>query len=155
MKNILAFTVIAFVTIGLTGCANTQSATGMSKQQIGTLVGGAAGAATGAAVFGGGARTYGIIGGALVGALLGSSIGHSMDKQDAQQALQASINTPLGKEAVWRNQKTGTTYVVRPVGEYVQGSAFCRKAQILIDGGKQKAYTTVCKGADGKWYVKS
>jgi len=145
MKNILAIVfAITFACI-ISSCTQT---TGMSKRQTGALVGGGAGAAAGYALGGG---AIGIIGGTVIGALLGSSIGHYMDKQDAQRALAASINQPVNRTKTWTSN--GHTYSVTPQKEYVQGSTYCRQAKIMVDG-KHVGYQTVCRGKDGKWYIK-
>ena len=88
------------------------------------------------------------------GLVLTAAFSKSMDQQDKINTQQALVATPMGQQAVWTNTKTKTSYTIKPVNEYQSGSSFCRQAQLVINDGKQTAYTTICRGPDGKWYVK-
>lgn len=147
------FLLIVLSALGIVACATQPGEPGFTKQQVGVVTGGVAGGFLGSQMFRG-EPVIGAVGGAIIGSLVGGAIGQYMDQQDRINAQQAMIKTPIGQEAVWTNAKTGTSYTVRPTREYQSGRSYCREAQILIDGGKQKAYTTVCRGTDGKWYVK-
>jgi surface antigen len=137
----------------LVGCANQG---GITKQQVGTVAGGVVGGIIGNEVFHGGGKTAGIIGGTIVGAMLGSAIGQSMDQQDQMHAQQALTTVPMGQEAAWTNERTGTEYTVRPINEYSSNGSYCRRAKITInvEGKRDTAYTTVCR-RNGKWYTQS
>ena len=146
--------IVALFSIAMVACSTGPGSTPtITKSQIGTVAGGAAGAAIGSQVVSGSGQPYAIAGGAILGALLGGSIGKYMDQQDQINAQQAMINVPVGQEAVWNNPNTKTSYAVKPVKEYQSGSSYCRQAQVSIDQGKQVTYTTVCRGPDGKWYT--
>ncbi|KPJ67924.1 MAG: hypothetical protein AMJ43_02300 [Coxiella sp. DG_40] len=149
----MKFLLIALFTVVLVACATQPGQPGFTKQQVGAVTGGVAGGYLGSQMFGG-EPVAGAIGGAIIGTLVGGAIGQYMDQQDRINAQQAMIRTPVGQEAVWTNTNTGTSYVVRPTREYQEGQTYCREAQILINDGKEKAYTTVCRGSDGRWYVK-
>lgn len=148
----MKFLLIALFTMALVACATQPGEPGITKQQVGAVTGGVAGGFLGSQMFRG-EPVIGAVGGAIIGTLVGGAIGQYMDQQDRINAQQAMIRTPIGQEAVWTNPKTKTSYTVRPTREYQRGRSYCREAQILIDGGKQKAYTTVCRGPDGRWHV--
>lgn len=78
-----------------------------------------------------------------------------MDQQDKVNTRHALIATPVGQEAVWTNSSTKISYIVRPIKEYQNGQLSCRQAGISVNNGKQQSPITVCRGPDGKWYVKS
>jgi surface antigen len=154
MNTNFKFLLSGALALGLAGCAQPGYIT---HQDVGTVAGGIAGGALGSAVFHGHGQTAGIIGGTIICALIGSSIGQSMDRQDQLNAQQALINTPMGQEASWTNQKSGANYTVRPVNVYRSGEKHCRRAltTVTIDGRRDQAYMTVCRVDNGPWHVQN
>lgn len=149
----LRIIVTLMVIAALTACSDYSN--GISKQDVGTVAGGVAGGVIGSQLFHGDSQVFGAVGGAILGSLVGSSIGKSMDQQDRVNTTQALISTPIGQEAAWTNSRTGTSYIVRPVNDYRSGNQYCRRAKVYIDNGRNVAYTTVCRGSDGRWYLQS
>jgi len=138
----LKFLIVASFATVLVACTTGHTSTPIiTDQQVGTVVDASPVANP---------PTYGT----LDGLVLSGTIGKAMNQQDKINTQQALVATPMGQQAVWTNTKTKTSYTIKPVNEYQSGSSFCRQAQILINDGKQTAYTTICRGPDGKWYVK-
>lgn len=152
MNTSVKFLLSGAIALGLVGCAQPGQIT---RQDVGTVAGGVAGGALAGSVFHGSGQTAAIVGGTILGALIGSSIGQSMDRQDQLNAQQALINTPMGQEATWSNQKNGANYTVRPVKVYNKGTRHCRQAltTVTIDNRVSHAYMTVCRTGNGPWYV--
>ena len=91
------------------GCANLP---GTDTEQ-GTVIGGVAGAAAGAAIAGSGHRTLGALLGGIIGAGSGYMIGARRDRVDAdpadQQAAQAAISRAQSDPATVADVSTSTT----------------------------------------------
>lgn len=148
----IAFTVIA---AGMIGCTTGPGTTGVTKQQVGTVAGGAAGGLLGSQIGKGSGRTVAIIGGTILGALLGGAVGQYMDEQDKLNAEHAMTAVPIGQQANWTNSQ-GANYTVTPIREYRTSSGqFCRmgKTTVTINGQYKQADVTVCQRPDGSWYV--
>lgn len=130
------------------GCAILASCSAPpSKQQVGLVTGGVAGAAIGS-LFGGGSGKVVATGvGAVGGALIGSEIGKSMEAKD-QQITTLSMNNGL-QESSWKNQQTGITYTVKPNPTmYVNNQGLvCRNFNIAMDdqGHTQSMPGTACQ----------
>jgi outer membrane lipoprotein SlyB len=77
MKLLVAIAATPFV---LANCAGD-----VSKQDVGTVVGGATGALIGSQIGSGSGRVVGAAVGGVAGAVVGSQIGKSMDIQDEHQ----------------------------------------------------------------------
>ncbi len=75
LKNVTALAAIPMILIGCAG--------DVSKQDAGTLIGGATGALVGSQFGHGSGRIVGAGIGGVAGALVGSQVGKSMDRQDA------------------------------------------------------------------------
>lgn len=123
-------------TIGaiVVGCALlTSCSTPPSKQQVGLVTGGAAGAAIGSLFGGGSGKVVATAVGAVGGALVGSEIGKSMEEKD-QKNTTLSMNNGL-QESSWKNPKTGITYTVKPNPTmYVNNKGLvCRNFNIEMD----------------------
>jgi len=150
MKRMAIMSASTLVAIGLlSGCAPGQNTGGA------TLAGAAAGGLLGAAAFHGDGAILGIIGGALVGSIVGNQIGRYMDRQDAANMRTAIVNTPVGEEATWTNERTDITYTVKPVRNYHEGEHYCREYQttILVGGRPKNAFGRACRMPDGQWRV--
>lgn len=145
MRQLRIKQVMATVVVGcalLTSCS-----TPPSKQQVGLVTGGVAGAAIGS-LFGGGSGKVVATGvGAVGGALIGSEIGKSMEEKD-QQNMTLSMNNGL-QESYWKNPKTGITYTVKPNPTmYVNNKGqVCRHFDVAMDeqGYSQSTAGTACQ----------
>lgn len=142
----------------LAGCTTTGH-----KQDIGTVLGGVAGAVIGAELGGhGDSRDIGLAAGAIIGAAVGSDIGKSLDRQDRfymQRAQREAFEyTPSGQAATWRNPDTGHGGSVTPRPAYeVQDGEYCREftQEIEIGGRVEEGYGTACRQPDGSWKIAS
>ena len=153
MKKIAMFTLVLSLflsVLGLSGCTPGNNVPGA------TVAGAAAGGLIGGALFDG--QPGGVIAGALLGGIVGNQIGQQMDQQDRINMLHAIAQTPINREAVWTNNKTNVTYVVRPISQYHRGHLHCREYQtsIHIEGhGQKKAYGKACKRPGEEWHIVS
>ena len=131
-----------------------------TKQQTGTLIGGAAGALLGSS-FGKGSGTIAATGlGAVAGSLLGSQVGSYMDEQDKmkmQQTSQRALETAKsGHTSTWRNPDSGNKGSVTPYQAYKNSNGqYCREyTQTITVGGKtHQGYGTACRQQDGSWKI--
>lgn len=152
------FATVAFVTVGLAGCAgNPETGTG-PRENTGTLVGALAGAAIGSQLGGNtGTRVGAAVAGAALGGLIGNRVGAALDDEDRQRAyaaqMQALETGPSGAPVTWRNPDSGRYGTVVPGPAYQQGPATCRQYShtIYIDGRPQAARGTACRNPDGTW----
>ena len=159
MKKIVLSTV-AVLALGLTGCQQTTGATGVNKQQMGTLGGAVVGGYLGSEVGGGSGRLWATGAGVLLGALVGSEIGASLDRADmmyAERAVQQAHTAPVGEKISWNNPESGHSGSVTPVRDgYSQATnSYCREYEqtIYVDGREQVGYGTACQQEDGRWKV--
>lgn len=128
------------------------SACAMSpREQVGTVLGGAAGGIAGSQIGGGAGRTAAIIVGALIGSHVGREIGRSIDRTDelkAQQALEQD------RRATWVNPDTNAQVTVDP-GRTYRGAndQYCREysTDIVVAGRVEHGYGTACREPDGSW----
>jgi surface antigen len=151
-KNLIA--TITAITIS---CAiSTTPSYAITNQDIGTVTGGVIGGVAGSQVFHGHGQTAGVIGGVIVGAILGGTIGKSMDNQDRRAAQNAMINTPVGKEKSWSNNKNHNHYTVHSVRGYTnKNGQYCKEAETIVkkqNGERESATTIICRNK-GRWYV--
>lgn len=151
MKNIFKVATVGAISLALVACEPGNNTPGA------TVAGAAAGGLLGAAAFGGSAQWVGIVGGALLGSVVGNQIGKYMDRQDQANMQNAIVTTPVGSQAQWTNNKTNTTYVVRPVKNYTSSGRYCREYQtmVTINGKQQKGYGKACRQPDGSWRIVS
>jgi surface antigen len=151
MKRFIAIAMSGILTVSvLSGCA------GMTKQDTGTLVGGAVGAAVGSSIGKGEGRTAAIILGAIAGSMIGNRIGQYMDEQDRMKTAQVLEYNRTGQSTTWQNPDTGYQYDVTPTQTYqtAEGTP-CREFTMDADigGKKQQVYGTACRQADGSWKI--
>ncbi len=135
--------------------------TGGTKQTIGTIGGGAAGALLGSQ-FGHGTGKLAMVGlGTLAGALAGGSIGKSLDSSDrmaAQNAEQRAYAAPIGETISWNNPQSGNRGTITPTRDgYANNGSYCREFQqnISVGGQQQRGYGTACRQPDGTWKIVS
>lgn len=162
-KNWMKMTVAAcLVSLGVSGCAegmNGGGGGGLSKADIGTLLGGAGGAVAGAQFGKGRGQLVGVAAGTLLGAALGRSVGSSLDKADLSyynQASQSALETGRTGSAVgWRNPDSGTYGSITPTRTYETGGTYCREyTQTINVGGRlEEGHGRACRQGDGTWQI--
>jgi surface antigen len=130
--------------VALSSCA--------TKGQTGALGGAAGGALIGQAI---GHNTGATLIGAAVGGALGYMIGNEMDKYDRAQLNRAYEQGPSNRRSTWVNPDNGNQYAVTPQPSYQNPTTnrVCRKAEIdaVIDGKRERTYTTACRDQYGSW----
>lgn len=154
-------TVIAF-SIGallLAGCSQ-DGQSGITKQDVGTVLGAVGGAVIGAQFGGGTGQLVGVAAGTLLGAFVGSQVGKSLDRADQnymEQTNQRALETnPSGQTSTWKNPDSGNAGTVTPTKTVQQANGtYCREyTQTITVGGKtESAYGTACRQPDGSWKV--
>lgn len=150
------------------GASNAQNAQqggvlgggGITKGDVGTILGAAGGAALGSQVGSGRGRTAAIAVGTLLGAGAGREIGASLDRADMnyynttqQRALETS---QAGQSLPWQNPQSGNSGSFTPSNYYTNNQGqYCREfSQTIQVGGKsERAYGTACRQNDGTWRV--
>jgi surface antigen len=128
-----------------------------TKQESGTLIGGATGALIGS-MFGG--RLLGMAIGGVVGAVAGNAIGSNLDEKDKEKMTasthRALENSKIGQTSAWSNSKSGNSGTVVPTRAYRSvGGEYCREYTHTVNiGGKvQEAYGTACRKPNGMWHI--
>ena len=105
------------------GCA-TSGPDWANKENIGTVIGGAAGVLIGSRIGSGGGRTAAMLIGGLAGALLGKTIGAKMDEADraalAVQTQQVLSRNQDGQASSWQSDHSGSTAQITPVSTETQ-----------------------------------
>lgn len=104
---------------------------GIGKTEVGTLLGGAAGALAGAQFGKGKGRIASVALGTLLGAAVGHEAGASMDRadmnyfeQDAQRTLERA---PTGQTSTWQNPDSGNSGTFTPTKTYMgYDGRYCR-----------------------------
>src|SRR3990167_187884 len=149
MHKITTFGATAILVAVLAGCTPGHNIPGA------TVAGAAAGGLLGAAFFHGEGAWIGILGGALIGGIVGNEVGKYMDRQDEINMQNAIVNTPVGEEASWTNERRDVTYTVRPIRNYHSRGRYCREYQtrVKIGGQWRNAYGKACRQPDGSWQV--
>ncbi len=139
-----------------------QDTFGISKQDIGTVLGGVGGAVIGSTMGRGNGRIATTAAGAVLGGLAGSAIGKSLDKADAayaaQNAQKALETAPAGQSTGWQNPDSGNSGSITPKAPYQNSNGqYCREftQTIVVGGEKQQGYGTACRQQDGTWQIVS
>jgi surface antigen len=121
MKTHKKLSVLALATcVGVSsGCANLSQNEFLNNENIGTVVGAAAGVLIGSQVGKGSGRTAAMLLGALAGGALGKSIGARLDERDRQalalQSQQVLDNARDGQVTNWRSDHSGASAQIVPV----------------------------------------
>lgn len=148
MKKIVYGALGVMLSVSLVGCQD------MSKQQVGTLTGGAIGGLVGSQFGGGTGQIVAAVGGAILGGFIGGAIGQSMDRQDRMEMQMALEKTQTGGTRRWSNPDQHASYRVRPTKTYQRPSGqYCREYTTTADiaGKKQQMFGTACRQPDGTW----
>jgi surface antigen len=105
------------------GCA-TSGNDWANKENIGTVIGGAAGVLIGSRIGAGGGQTAAMLIGGLAGALLGKTIGAKMDESDrlalAAQTQQVLSRNKDGQATSWQSNHSGSSAQITPVNTEVE-----------------------------------
>ena len=152
-KSILLILVSSIIFVS---CAQNSS-----KQNLGTLIGGAAGALAGSQMGKGRGKLVAVGLGALLGASIGSDIGRQLDELDRLK-MQETANfafekSPDQQPVKWQNPNNGHSGATVPTKTYYTSSgAPCREYEtaVIIGGKKESAYGTACRQSDGSWKIK-
>ncbi|HFC77052.1 MAG TPA: glycine zipper 2TM domain-containing protein [Candidatus Moranbacteria bacterium] len=155
----------------LTGCADMRRLSTSAT----TLGGAVGGALIGQMI---GHNTEATLIGTAIGTMLGYIVGNEMDKFDRQQLNESLERGQSGLTKAWVNPDTHSEYWVTPEPIYKKPAPpqqyrrqyrrqsqrqsyreppqkICRKAEIIaiIDGRREKTYTTACRDNNGEWQL--
>ncbi len=158
MRKLCALSVVVVL---LAGCAGTQqpgARGGVTKADVGTIVGGAAGAVAGSNLGKGKGRYAAIAVGTLLGAAMGQSIGATFDRVDQmyhEQTAQKALETARsGTTLAWSNPDSGHSGTVTPINvlEKAPGQ-YCREYRqtVKIGDKTEELIGTACRQPDGTW----
>lgn len=135
---------------------------GITKSDVGTVLGSVGGAVIGSSFGKGNGRVVGGVIGALGGAYLGNQIGASLDRADMtyyNQTQQRALETaPAGQTLPWNNPQSGNSGSFTPSGYYQNANGqYCREfsQNINVGGRNESAYGTACRQPDGTWQIVS
>ncbi len=121
-----------------------------NRDAIGTVLGGVVGGAIGSQV--GEGRAVAVILGTVIGAVIGHEIGRNLDDKDRACVGHALELAKDGQSVRWLNERSGITYVVKPVGG-VRNAGTCRdfELQASRDGRAESQKSHACRTGDGTW----
>lgn len=133
---------------------------GLTKSDVGTVLGAAGGAVLGNQVGKGHGRVAAIAVGTLLGAGIGHEVGASLDRADMvyyQKAQQSALETAhAGETLPWRNPQSGHAGSFTPSNYYTNNAGqYCREyTQVVQIGGRsEEAHGTACREEDGTWRI--
>lgn len=150
---------IGVAVLFLSACAEDGS---LSKRDLGTLLGAAAGAALGSQIGkrGSAGNVAAVAGMTMLGAYMGSEIGRSLDRADRMhmaRATQGALESgKSGSTASWSNPDSGHSGTVTPQPSFTnRKQQYCREYQqtVTIGGDTETAYGTACRQPDGTWKI--
>jgi len=121
---------------------------------LGGLAGGVLGGAIGSQVAGADSRGVAIAVGTVIGAAIGSEVGRRMDRSDRACVGHALELAGPEQTISWKNEKTGVSYQVTPLGQRSDGGDDgCRRFRLVAHGGfgLSEGRTTACAAPDGTW----
>ena len=131
------------------------------RQNLGTLIGGAAGALAGSQMGKGRGKLVAVGLATLLGASIGSDIGRQLDELDKlkmQEAANLAFEKSPDKQPIkWQNPNNGHNGATVPTKTYYNDlGAPCREYEtsVIIGGKKESAYGTACRQFDGSWKIK-
>ena len=156
-KTVLTLFAVLIVAAGTVAC--TRSDGQISREAMGSVLGGAAGAWAGSTIGSGGGNVVATATGTFLGAMVGKEIGRGIDTADMQHARRAqrrAIQAPVGETIEWENPETRNRGSITPTRQGQSSSGkYCREFQqtITVDGQQQSGYGTACRQADGSWQI--
>jgi surface antigen len=139
------FLALALVSLILSACQQLPG----TRQEQGTVIGGAAGAVVGHEI---GDSTLGTVIGAVAGGVLGNVIGRRMDERDRQNLAQALSEN---ETRTWTNPQTNANYRVDPTDTVRRNGQLCREYEMTanVEGQPREAEGLACQQPDGSWRV--
>jgi surface antigen len=167
-KKLIALSLVSALT--LSSCAGSPYAQqrsergigGLGKTEVGTLIGGGAGALAGAQFGKGKGRLASVAIGTLLGAAVGHEAGASMDRADInyyENTTRRTLETaPVGTTSSWHNPDSGNYGDVTVTRTYQQNNGeYCREFnhKINVGGQWQNGFGTACRMPDGSWEIQS
>lgn len=157
-KIILSLSAVAF----LTACTGPNGQDQLfNKENLGTVLGGAAGAWAGSSIGKGRGNTIATAVGGVLGAAIGNQIGKGLDERDRMLVAQTTHNTlesaPSYEPATWRNPDSGRygEVVAQPAYQHANSGQQCRNftQTIFVEGQAETARGTACRQSDGTWDI--
>lgn len=146
------------VALSLTACEGS----GITNQQVGTVVGAGVGALVGSQFGSGTGQIIATAVGTLAGAWIGSELGKRLDDRDrtlmSNSTNQALAHSPNGQAVSWSNPDSGNSGSTTPLNtSTAAGGQTCRQFnQTVVAGGQQESRTGLaCQQADGSWRISS
>ena len=132
-----------------------------NKENLGTVLGGAAGAWAGSSIGKGRGKTIATAVGGVLGAIAGNQIGKQLDERDRILVAQTTHNTlekaPSYEPATWRNPDSGRygEVVAQPAYQHNTSGQQCRDftQTIFVEGQAETARGTACRQPDGTWDI--
>jgi surface antigen len=123
-----------------------------NREEIGAVLGGAAGAVIGSRSSDE-HRVVATILGAAAGALIGGVIGRELDEADRGCVGHALEIGAVGRRVSWVNAKTGVSYVLVPDAVQKWKGKDCRGFEITArrDGKQEKRRGKACQSSAGRW----
>lgn len=133
-SKFIVIAVSASLVLPLSACAT--DGTGISNQQIGTVLGTVAGGLIGSQFGGGAGRIAAVLAGSAIGGLVGSYIGNQLDERDRAALETRSATTlasvPDGQSVGWTSDHSGAQAKITPSNTRVEtrNMTFVRSAKI-------------------------
>jgi surface antigen len=123
-----------------------------NREEIGAVLGGAAGAVIGSRTSDE-HRTVATILGAAAGALIGAAIGRDMDEGDRGCLGHALEIGKPGQRITWTNTRTGVNYVLIPDAGTKSNGKSCRGFVLMgtLKGKKEERRAKACQSSAGQW----
>jgi surface antigen len=125
-----------------------------NREEIGAVLGGAAGAVIGSRSSDE-HRVVATILGATAGALIGAAIGRALDEADRGCVAHALEVGQVGRKVTWTNSRTGVTYVLVPDAGKKSKAKACRGFVLTASLGKKKEErkANACQSTAGRWEI--
>lgn len=133
-KRILTIAIVAAVSLPLGSCQTSDG--GVSKQQIGTVLGTVAGGLIGSQFGKGTGQIVAVIAGSAIGGLVGSYVGEQLDAQDRKElearSATALASVPDGQSVAWASNRTDARAQIVPSNTRTEtrNMTFVRSAKI-------------------------
>lgn len=145
----------AIIVLGLTlgGCET------VTKQQIGTGLGGIAGGLAGSLMGSGTGQLIATAFGSFAGGLAGGEIGGRLDRADREKADAAAFNTleyaPDGKTIEWQNPDSRTRGTMTATRTDLRDTSLCREfvQSVSRKDQTQSRAGKACRTEEGSWQV--
>lgn len=147
-----ALVAVVAASLGLASCE-----TGPTNEDIGFLLGAAAGGLIGSQFGSGSGQLAFTALGAVLGGFAGRAVARRLTRQDhayMNDAAYRAVDT--GQPTSWSNTETGHYGSVAPSPSYVQGNQTCRNfsQSVTADDDTSSGTATACQLPDGSWQIR-